>query len=31
MKLIIAWVSGSLAGPVPAYCESPGTPIGPHL
>ena len=30
MKLTIACVSGSLAGPVPAYCESPGTPIGPH-
>ncbi len=31
MKFTIAWVSGSLAGPLPANCESPGTPIGPHL
>src|SRR5215217_4872196 len=29
-RLTIACVSGSLAGPVPAYCPSPGAPIGPH-
>ena len=30
MKLTIACVSGSLAGPVPAYWESPGAPMTPH-
>ena len=26
----IAWVSGSLAGPVPPYCEPPGSSSGAH-
>ena len=26
-----AWVSGSLAAAGPAYCPSPGAPIGPQL
>ena len=29
-KSTTAWVSGSLAGPEPAYSGSPGDPIGPH-